>query len=411
MEHICTDGASILFLLVTQRILTLIQIIAPILAMISLTYLIFRLVQNPEDKKIPNKIRNCIIALFVVFMIPTIAKVVINYATVDSKMANCLEPEERKSISANIFKESKYIALDDEGDPTPIIPDPDAYEYGKPKPSEGGGGSSVITGPSTGNAVYFLNVGASSDAILIQDEGKFGMIDTGIYGKGDFVVKQLKILGVKELDFLLITHTHGDHIGGFDKVVSNFKIKQFFTKTAGAKRYGSYRSMISKAQKNGAYICDVSSPQCQQFTLGNISFRLYNTQFLIRNGLSSDNEGRFENANSICAVATYNGRRVYYSGDIGNYFGNNQESITARQVGDVDVYKVAHHGYVSFNNHQDAVNYLKAEYAVITNTRSPSNTALSRIKKANNGNVKAYYTPDGTIVMTIDTSGNIKFIR
>lgn len=410
MDYVCTEGASIVFLVIFKRIMTLIQIIAPILAIISLTILFIKMMQNPDDKKIPKKIKNSIIALFVVFMIPTIAKVVINIASNESKIANCLEPEEISALEQNIFTGSQYIALDDEGEKTSIVPDPDKYEYGNPK-EESGSGSSLVTGPSTGNAVYFLNVGASSDAILICDDGKCGMIDTGIWTKANYVVKQLKVLGVSELEFVLITHSHGDHTGGFNKVMENFKVKQYFTKVSGANSKSTYRSMIKKAQKNGAYICDVSTTPCQQFTLGNIAFRLYNTQFLIKNGLGIANNTRFENANSIVAVATYNGKRVYFAGDIGNYFGINQESITARQVGNIDVYKVAHHGYVSYNNHQDALNYLKADYAVITNTRSPSNTALSRIRKASGKKVPAYYTAEGTVVMTIDTNGNIKFIR
>ena len=370
MEHICADGASTVFLVMFKRIMTLIQIIAPILAIISLTFLIW----------------NSVLALFIVFIIPTIAKVFINIVIANSAIANCLEPEEQKSLEEGIFTGSKYIALDDEGKTTSIIPDPDKYEYGTPKQESGSGGT-IITGPSTGNAVYFLNVGASSDAILVQDEGKYGLIDTGIWGRANYVVKQLKAFGVRELEFILITHIHGDHIGGYNKVMENFPVKQLFIKADGLTK--SYN-----------------------FTLGNISFKLYNNKFQATPGrLSHDNRIRFENANSLVAVATYNGRRVYCAGDIGNYFGYNLESNTARQVGDIDVYKVAHHGYVSFNNHQDALNYLKSDYAVITNTRKPSNVALSRIRKAVGRVVPAYYSAEGTVVMTIDTGGNIKFIK
>ena len=93
------------------------------------------------------------------------------------------------------------------------------------------------------------------------------------------------------------------------------------------------------------------------------------------------------------------------------YISKNRTWYTGAMLRDIDVYKVAHHGYVSFNNHQDALNYLKSDYAVITNTRKPSNVALSRVRKAVGRAVPAYYSAEGTVVMTIDTGGNIKFIK
>ena len=408
MDRACNDITSLVMVDVAKKILTIIQIAAPILAIIGLTIIFIKMMQNPDDKKLQKNIKNVVIALIVVFLIPTITKAVINLVALQTVAEDCLEEEELQSIRENLFSGSTYIEIDEDAEKNkkPVVPDPEGYEYGVPKDP---GDSSVITAPSTGNAVYFLNVGASSDAILIQDDNKYGLIDTGYYTKASFVVKQLKILGVSELDFVLITHAHGDHTGGYNKVMENFKVKQFFTKTDGASHNGTYRSMINKAKKNGAYVCDVSNPQCQSFNLGNIHFNLYNTQFLTMSGLSSANHTRFENANSIVAVATYNGKRVYFAGDIGNYFGRKQESLTARQVGDIDVYKVAHHGYVSFNNNQDAVNQLKADYAVITNTRGPSNVALSRIRSGAGKNTPAYYTAEGTVVMTIDTNGKINF--
>lgn len=408
----CTESGVLVFLIIANRILKLIQIIAPILAIIALTFWLFKKVQNPDDPKILKRIRNSVIALFVVFLLPFIAKYVINIAATQTNAGHCLEPEEWESLKEEVFKPAKYIEIDDNVEHKPIVPNPDDYEYGNPKEESGSG--DTITGPSTGNAFYFLNVGASSDAILIQDEGKFGLVDTGIWGKGSYVVKQLKKLGVSTLDFVLITHAHGDHIGGYDKVMSNFKVKRLIIKAGGrtgSYTAGSYRSMIKKAQKNGAVICDAESSGCQSFTLGNIGFRLYNTKFINTPKLSPANRCRFENANSLVAVATLNGRRVYLAGDIGNYFGYKRESIVAKAVGDIDVYKVAHHGYVSFNNHQDAVNYLKSDYAVITNGRKRSNTALSRIRRSVGKTVPAYYTAERTVVMTVDTAGNIKFIK
>ena len=87
----------------------------------------------------------------------------------------------------------------------------------------------------------------------------------------------------------------------------------------------------------------------------------------------------------------------------------NQESKTAKQVGDIDVYKAAHHGYVTFNNHQDAINAIKPEYTIITNTPYKARTTIKRVKKANKKYKKTYYTVNGTIKLQIDANGKMKF--
>ena len=135
---------------------------------------------------------------------------------------------------------------------------------------------------------------------------------------------------------------------------------------------------------------------------------MYNTDYIKLNA-STHQRDKFENANSLCAVATINGRRVYFSGDIGNYYGYDRESIIDAQVGDIDVYKVAHHGYVSFNNNLDAVSKLQAEYAVVTNDRVSSSVAISRVKRSNSNYIKTYYTPEGTVMLMIDVNGNMTF--
>ena len=62
----CSDFALVGILSVVKQILQLIQIVGPILLTVSLSINFIKLVNRPDDKKIPAKIRNSIIALFVV---------------------------------------------------------------------------------------------------------------------------------------------------------------------------------------------------------------------------------------------------------------------------------------------------------------------------------------------------------
>ena len=60
---------------------------------------------------------------------------------------------------------------------------------------------------------------------------------------------------------------------------------------------------------------------------------------------------------------------------------------------------------------KEAINYLKPEYSVVTNDRGTASTAINRVKKSNSNYVRTYYTPEGTVTMMIDPSGNIKFYQ
>ena len=265
--------------------------------------------------------------------------------------------------------------------------------------------------------VYFLDLKAGSDAILIKSNGHYGLIDTGLEEDKVKLINRLKKYGVKKLDFVLITHAHNDHTGGYFYLLDNINVdKVYFQKDGAAKsnKIKRYQELIDKANQKGIYICDVKQPSCQTFHLGYISLKLYNTKYrYAKKHLNTAtyilHRGRFENVNSVVAVANINSKRVYFSGDIGNYFGENAESIVAQQIGDIDVYKVSHHGYISFNNSQGVLNNLKAEYGIFTNYyRNGISTTDQRLRIANKNHYKnSYYTSKGTVRLTIDSNGKI----
>lgn len=412
MENTCSGVELIVFLSVLKKIIALIQIVTPILAIIAITIICLKMVANPEEKKYKKKLMNIMIALIVVLFIPLVTKIVINLVSNSTQVTNCLEEEELSSLIENSYHEANYIEITDK-EKKYIYTNPNDYENGVSN------SSSELTSTiennettiSTDNAIYFLNVGASTDAIIIQDSGKFALIDTSYKNRASFILKQLKKLGATSLDFIMLTHSHVDHTGGYKQIMDTIPVKTLFIKKAGTSQPAheeTYKRLIKKAKKKNTYICDVATPKCQNFSVGNIKFKIYNTEFISAPAnLSSKNRRRMDNANSIATVATINNRRIYFAGDIGNYFGNNQESKAAKQIGDIDVYKAAHHGYVTFNNHQDALNNLKAEYTVVTNAKTKAITTIKRLKKANKNFVKAYYTPEGTVTLHVSQLGEI----
>ena len=73
--------------------------------------------------------------------------------------------------------------------------------------------------------VHFIDVG-QGDSILVQSEGHFMLIDAGENNQADTVIRYLQQAGVTELDYVIGTHPHSDHIGGLDKVIGQFTVKK-----------------------------------------------------------------------------------------------------------------------------------------------------------------------------------------
>lgn len=85
----CNDPGLANILLIVKRILGLIQLIGPLLAIISLVIIFINMVNRPDEKKNFSKIRNCLIALVLTFFIPVIIDAIMNLVDEESTLSNC----------------------------------------------------------------------------------------------------------------------------------------------------------------------------------------------------------------------------------------------------------------------------------------------------------------------------------
>ncbi len=81
------------------------------------------------------------------------------------------------------------------------------------------------TTASTGScSVYFIDVG-QGDSTLISSGSVNVLIDAGENNRGDDVLLKLSELGISKLDYVIGTHSHSDHIGGLDTVLSGIEVE------------------------------------------------------------------------------------------------------------------------------------------------------------------------------------------
>jgi len=74
--------------------------------------------------------------------------------------------------------------------------------------------------------VAFLDVGQGDSALITFPNGKTMLIDGGETSEGVALVGKLRRLGVQQIDWLVATHPHSDHIGGLIQVLKAFPVAE-----------------------------------------------------------------------------------------------------------------------------------------------------------------------------------------
>lgn len=232
--------------------------------------------------------------------------------------------------------------------------------------------------------IHFLNT-ANSDCIILESNGKFALIDSGegnenprrkteYKGYRDEVISYIKKVasdetGMVNFEFVLGTHMHYDHTGNFEAIFKDENIsaekayfKDFNEKVATEMEAGdwgnkeTYEKIIKALKdKNIPVINDLPD---SEFTFGDFTLRFLNTvtpEEVFEKG---------ENASSIGVVVKKGEKIAFLSADFTNDSG--LEEIYAKDIGDVDLLKIGHHGYYGSSS-MSFLKVLKPEITIVTN--------------------------------------------
>lgn len=232
--------------------------------------------------------------------------------------------------------------------------------------------------------IHFLNT-ANSDAIIIESNGRFAMIDAGegnnnprrkteYKGYEAEVVEYIKKVcknadGEVYLDFILGTHCHYDHIGCYHAVISDTEIgigKAYFKEFNPeiAKDYEVERWKIGEIYNQ--IMVDLAIRQIEvvndlpkdEFAFGDFVLQFYNTV------TPDELAGEGENASSVGVKVTKGNKTAFLAADITKSCG--LEQLLGEKIGDVDLLKIGHHGYFGSSS-KEFLGLLKPEIAIVTN--------------------------------------------
>ncbi len=82
--------------------------------------------------------------------------------------------------------------------------------------------------PAEGELVYHVIDVGQGDATFVKTPSMSLLIDGGDNGEGQTVLNYLDSIGVTELDAIVATHPHADHIGGLVEVMEEIPVKEVY---------------------------------------------------------------------------------------------------------------------------------------------------------------------------------------
>ncbi len=187
-------------------------------------------------------------------------------------------------------------------------------------------------GPEKGNlTVYFLDVG-QGDSILVQFGDKNMLVDGGVKDMGPRVVSCLESLGVEQIDVMVLTHPHEDHVGGLISVLKSFEVKKVLD---------SGQAHTTRTYENFLNLVDRKDIPYQAAEEG-MSIDLAPEVAIEVLSPPSGGLGDDLNENSVVLKVTYGKVSFLLTGDAG--FEAEDHMISSGADLKSDILKVGHHG-------------------------------------------------------------------
>lgn len=243
------------------------------------------------------------------------------------------------------------------------------------------------------NHLYMIDVGQGDCMLLTLNSNRSVLIDTGgnIYNQDsnlatDKLIPFFKSVGLKKLDYVILTHGDYDHMGEAINLVNNFKVeKVIFNNDSYNELERELIQLLEK--KNIKYYKGLEELNIDKYKMQFLNTKVY------------DNE----NDNSNVIYFNYNDYKFLFMGDAGV---KKEKDILAKyNLKDVDFFKVGHHGS-NTSSSEEFIKSITPKYSLISvgkNNRygHPKDLVLEILS-----NSKTYRTDrDGSIEIKLKKSG------
>lgn len=239
--------------------------------------------------------------------------------------------------------------------------------------------------------VHFIDVGQGDSSLIVCD-GVTMLIDAGEAEESGKVISYLSDLGINQLDYVIATHPHSDHIGGLADVIESVGAD-----TVIAPAMADESIPTTKTYKNFLEAVYTSGCEYEEAYVGEV-INIGSAEFSI----IAPSGDYYEDLNNYSIVGNleYEGVNILFMGDAEKL--SEDEMIDAGLAKDIDILKVGHHGS-STSSKAKFLEIIKPEYAVVScgvdnSYNHPNEKTMQRLM----GYAENIYRTDqqGTVVFT-----------
>lgn len=277
-----------------------------------------------------------------------------------------------------------------------IIPDENKPQQGTTQDAGKNGNEQIqVEGALT---LTMIDVGQADSYLLVQGDD-VALIDCGTRSTGEDAVEYIKSIGITEIDYVIGTHPHDDHMGGMYDVITNFEVGKIIMPKAktGEVTANWYMTLMNEI-KSGDYELEYAELGTV-YNLGDATMKII--------GPISEPNGNLNNY-SIVMKVTFGEMDIIMTGDA--EIEVEEEILKSGENIDAEILKVGHHGSDTSSS-EEFLDAVSPDYALISSKvgnkyEHPVKETMQKLKKRD---IEVYRTDEnGTVVLTI-TSDDVSF--